>query len=33
MVVPPVEPFADRYTKLRFVGRGGFGTVYGRGIR
>ena len=28
MVVPPVEPFADRYTQLRLVGRGGFGTVY-----
>jgi serine/threonine-protein kinase len=22
------DPFADRYTNLRFVGRGGFGVVY-----
>ena len=28
MVGLPVEPFADRYTQLRLVGRGGFGTVY-----
>ncbi|MBA2259127.1 MAG: serine/threonine protein kinase, partial [Acidobacteria bacterium] len=24
----PSDPFADRYTKLRLVGRGGFGVVY-----
>ena len=24
----PPDPFADRYTKLRLVGRGGFGVVY-----